>query len=88
MAWYEGRRQNINRISVGIVLERPAHLEPESPVFERQRSALGWLVQQVAARHDLPPDAVVRWLDLAPQRRYAHSQQSLDDITLETVIHW
>jgi hypothetical protein len=88
MAWYEGRRQNINRISVGIVLERPAHLEPESPVFERQRSALGWLVQQVAARHELPPDAVVRWLDMAPQRRYAHSQQSLDDITLETVISW
>jgi hypothetical protein len=88
MAWYEGRRQNINRISVGIVLERPAHLEPHSPVFAKQREALGWLVQQVARRHDLPPGAVVRWLDMAPQRRYAHSQQSLDDITLETVINW
>jgi N-acetyl-anhydromuramyl-L-alanine amidase AmpD len=88
MAWYEGRRQNINRISVGVVLERPAHLEPTNPAYEPQRRALGWLTWHVARRHDLPPGAVVRWLDLAPQRRYAHSQQPLDDITLETVIGW
>jgi hypothetical protein len=62
MAEWRGRRQNINRISLGVVVERgPAGYA------ERSLAALAWLVRALRERHALPPGAVVRWGDLDPR---------------------
>ncbi len=85
MLTYNGRRQNINRISIGIVLERPPDLSADSPAGQRQRCVLGWLIKDIFERYHLGADAVVRWLDMQPDRVADHSSQRLDDVTLETI---
>jgi hypothetical protein len=61
MADWNGRNQNINRISLGMTLERgqggysPALLD-----------ALAWLVRMLRERYQLPATAVLRWSDLDP----------------------
>ncbi len=61
MAEWNGRRQNINRISLGVVVERgPAGYS------DLQLAALAWLIDTLRGRYQLPVDAVVRWSDLDP----------------------
>lgn len=81
MGDFRGRRQNINRISIGVVLARPAGIDPHSTKLDLQRNALGWLLHTLAQQYDLPADAAVRWLDFAPQVDNPHSRQPLDDLT-------
>jgi N-acetylmuramoyl-L-alanine amidase CwlA len=85
MATYDGIWQNLNRISIGVVLERPADTSGESTAYDMQRAALTWLLGELASRHSLAADAVVRWRDLRPDSEHAHSRVPLDDITLEAV---
>lgn len=85
IAIWDGRWQHINQMSIGIVLERPPQIPPQSHTYETQREALRWLVQAVAVRHDLSQGAVVRWLDLAPNQTATHSIQPLADIAIETL---
>lgn len=61
IAEWNGRSQNINRISLGIVLEHGPH-----GYTEGQLEALVWLVEQLRVRYNLPLEAVVRWGDLDP----------------------
>jgi hypothetical protein len=59
---WNGRRQNINRISLGLVAERgPAGYT------EAQLAALVWLVDTLRGRYGLPASAVARWGDLDPR---------------------
>jgi hypothetical protein len=98
MATYRGQRININRISIGVVLERPVPAAPiaaDAPAdaaedYNAQQIALGLLVKDVARRHTLPPAAVVRWHDLTAEHAptYAHSVRPLNDIALSTLIGW
>jgi hypothetical protein len=88
MVGYRGRRINLDRISIGIVLERPPGKPADSADYERQRASLGWLIRDIARRYQLMPAALNRWRSLAPGSQHAHSRQILDDITLETVIDW
>jgi hypothetical protein len=88
MALYSGSKQHINQMSIGVVLERPLDLAPNSSQQEAQRQALGWLVRDIASRYTLSPGAVVRWRDLAPGSVFEHSRQPLDDITLELLFGW
>ena len=60
MADWNGRRQNINRISLGITVEQVGNYPAA------QLAALARLVTTLRARYDLPADAVLRWSDLAP----------------------
>ena len=66
-AWHSGmgtwndRRQNINRISLGITAERELHGYSDTGL-----AALAWLVETLRKRYDLPKSAVVRWSDLDP----------------------
>jgi hypothetical protein len=59
MGLWDGRRQNINRISLGIVVERGA-----DGYAQAQLAALAWLIDTLRARYDLPLEAVVRRDDL------------------------
>src|SRR6266508_2069183 len=60
---WNGRRQNINRISLGVVAERgPAGYS------EAELAALAWLVDTLRGRYDLAADAVARCGDLDPWR--------------------
>jgi N-acetyl-anhydromuramyl-L-alanine amidase AmpD len=59
MAEWNGRRQNINRISIGITLE---HQENYS---QRQLQALAWLVEQLKQRYGLDDLALVGWSQLS-----------------------
>ena len=62
LAEWRGRRQNINRVSLGLAIERgPAgYTEP-------QLRGLAWLAQTLCARYHLPAAAVLRWGDLSPR---------------------
>jgi N-acetylmuramoyl-L-alanine amidase-like protein len=63
MAEWNGREQNINRISLGVVAERgPAGYS------DAQLAALAWLVDTLRGRYQLPVGSVVRWGDLDPRR--------------------
>lgn len=62
MATWRGRTQNINRISLGIVLEQTA-----DGYTQRQLDALTWLVEHLQAQYNVPREAVVRWSDLNPR---------------------
>jgi hypothetical protein len=62
IAIWNGRRQNINRISLGVVAERG----PRGYTAELL-AALAWLCRTLAARYGLPPGAIVRWGDLDPR---------------------
>jgi len=59
MATWGGRRQNINRISLGITAERELHGYSETAL-----AALAWLVKALRKRYGLPKSALVRWSDL------------------------
>jgi N-acetyl-anhydromuramyl-L-alanine amidase AmpD len=59
MGTWNGRRRNINRISLGVVIER----EPAG-YAQAQLAALAWLIDTLRARYDLPFKAVVRRDDL------------------------
>jgi hypothetical protein len=62
MAEWNGRRQNINRISLGVVVERgPAGYS------DAQLATLVWLIDTLRGRYQLPVDAVLRWSDLDPR---------------------
>lgn len=56
---WNGRRQNINRISLGIAAEQGADGYPPA-----QLAALAWLVRTLRERHALPPESVQRASDL------------------------
>jgi N-acetylmuramoyl-L-alanine amidase CwlA len=63
MADWRGRRQNINRVSLGVMLEHgPGGYSDE------QLAALAWLCDTLRERYGLPSEAVVRWGDLDPRR--------------------
>jgi hypothetical protein len=59
MATWNGRRQNINRISVGITAERGVR-----GYTDTQLAALGWLIETLCRRHGIGKAAVMRWSDL------------------------
>jgi len=59
---WNGRRQNINRISLGIVAERG-----RAGYTEAQLAALAWLVDTLRGRYGLTAGAVARWGDLDPR---------------------
>ncbi|GAB4188420.1 MAG: peptidoglycan recognition family protein [Roseiflexaceae bacterium] len=59
---WRGRRQNINRISLGLTIERG----PEG-YSEDSLQALAWLVSTLRQRYNLPPEALVRAGDLNPR---------------------
>jgi hypothetical protein len=61
MGAWNGRRQNINRISLGITVERELHGYSDTGL-----AALAWLVETLRKRHRLAKSAVVRWSDLDP----------------------
>lgn len=56
---WRGRRQNINRISLGITVERGPQGYTEATL-----QALAWLVARLRQRYGLPPEALVRAGDL------------------------
>jgi hypothetical protein len=62
MADWNGRRQNINRISLGIAVERDTNGYTEALL-----AALIWLVDTLRGRYELLPDSVLRWGDLDPR---------------------
>jgi N-acetyl-anhydromuramyl-L-alanine amidase AmpD len=62
MATWGGRKQNINRISIGVTAERG----PDG-YTAAQLDSLTWLVDTLRARNELTSDAVVRWGDLSPR---------------------
>jgi N-acetyl-anhydromuramyl-L-alanine amidase AmpD len=55
MGVWDGRRQNINRISMGVAIERGPN-----GYAQVQLAALAWLVDTLRARYRLPIKAVVR----------------------------
>jgi N-acetyl-anhydromuramyl-L-alanine amidase AmpD len=59
MGVWNGRRQNINRISLGVAAERGPAGYGQAPL-----AALAWLVDTLRARYGLPIEAVVRWGEL------------------------
>ncbi|HEU5102107.1 MAG TPA: N-acetylmuramoyl-L-alanine amidase [Roseiflexaceae bacterium] len=63
MADWNGRNQNINRISLGVTLERGPN-----GYSSAQLDALAWLVRTLRQRYDLPATAVLRWSDLDPSQ--------------------
>jgi hypothetical protein len=83
MAPWEGRTQNLNRISIGVVLERPTDTAVSNTDYDIQRKALGWLLKSLALRHDLAPNALLHWHTTQPRRALAHSTRSLTDIAPE-----
>lgn len=61
MATWSGARRNINRLSLGISLERPpAGYTPAA------LHALAWLLETLRARYDIPVAGVMRWGELSP----------------------
>jgi N-acetyl-anhydromuramyl-L-alanine amidase AmpD len=59
MGVWDGRRQNINRISLGVAIEHGS-----AGYVEAQLAALAWLVDTLRARYGLPIAAVVRQSEL------------------------
>jgi hypothetical protein len=59
MGVWDGRRQNINRISLSVAFERGS-----AGYAQAQLAALAWLVDTLCARYDLPIAAVVRQSEL------------------------
>jgi N-acetylmuramoyl-L-alanine amidase-like protein len=61
MADWNGRRRNINPISLGVTVERDS-----SGYSAALLDALAWLVQTLRVRYELPATSVKRWSDLDP----------------------
>jgi hypothetical protein len=62
MADWNGRRRNINPISLGVTVEHGA-----SGYSTAALDALAWLIQTLRTRHQLPVAAVKRWSELDPK---------------------
>lgn len=62
LAVWNGRQQNINRISIGVIAEQGPHGYPQAEI-----DALVWLVDTLRARYTLDAAAVVRWGALDPR---------------------
>jgi N-acetylmuramoyl-L-alanine amidase len=62
MADWNGRRQNINPISLGVTIEHGA-----SGYSTAALDALAWLLGTLRARYQLPAASVKRWGELDPQ---------------------
>ncbi len=60
MAQWEGAQRNINRISIGIMLERP-----RTGYTDASRRALAWLLARLRTRYSIPASGVVRWGELS-----------------------
>jgi hypothetical protein len=61
MADWNGRRRNINPISLGVTVEHGS-----SGYSTASLDALAWLVGTLRARYELPANAVKRWSELGP----------------------
>ena len=61
MAYWDGAQRNINRSSIGIMLERP-----RSGYTDASRRVLSWLITRLRSRYAIPASGVVRWGDLSP----------------------
>lgn len=61
LALWQGVRRAMNRISIGVLLERPTGSSSRA-----QQETLAAMIALLRERHALPADAVVRWNDLAP----------------------
>lgn len=64
MANWRNRRQNINRVSLGVTLEHD-----RGDYRAAQLDALAWLVSELRTRYDLPAEAVVAWSSAERTRR-------------------
>lgn len=61
MATWRGTRRNMNRLSIGVAVERPS-----GGYTPKQQAALRDLIETLRANYDIPADAVLRWGDLRP----------------------
>lgn len=76
MGAWKGRRQNINRISLGITLEDRGENRSQS-------EALAWLIEQLCERYQLPADAVFTWNEFPEHSRLERFETSLDWLNLK-----
>lgn len=82
-AWHSGlgewggRRQNINRISIGVTLE---HRKGQS--YDAQIGPLRWLLATLRARYDLPPNTVVPWSNFLGRTPLVPPSTALDGLKL------
>ncbi|MEF3274724.1 MAG: peptidoglycan recognition protein family protein [Chloroflexus sp.] len=76
----KGTRYNLNRISIGIALERPVGwpTAQDAGNTDAQVRALRWLLRQLDARYRLDPDAIVLWSSLAGSDEEALAGLPLD----------
>ncbi len=76
----KGTRYNLNRISIGIALERPVGWPTAQGAgnTDAQVRALRWLLRQLDARYRLDPDAIVLWSSLAGSDEEALAGLPLD----------
>jgi len=83
----KGKRVNVNRCSIGIVIEAKATKveEDNASLNQEQKESLSWLLQRLAQKYQLTEEAFVRWLDLE-NRTYRHSLQRLDDLDLAKLL--
>jgi len=73
-AWHAGRGafaafRDVNDVSIGIELVHPGHDFGYRPFAHAQIRALARLLEDLLARHGLPPQAVIGHSDLAPHRK-------------------
>jgi N-acetylmuramoyl-L-alanine amidase CwlA len=76
MATWQGRRRNMNRNSIGIMIERGRR-----GITPKQVAALRDLVSTLRETYAVAADAVLRWSDLVPGRG-----GNLADLSLEAVV--
>lgn len=60
LAVWSGARRNINRISLGVTIERP-----QNGYTSGTLQALAWLIETLRARHGIPVSGVMRWGELS-----------------------
>ncbi len=73
-AWHAGAGSwggagDVNSRSIGIEIANPGPLCGLPPFPARQMAALERLLDDILARHDLPPEAVIAHSDMAPGRK-------------------
>jgi N-acetylmuramoyl-L-alanine amidase CwlA len=76
MGLWKGRRQNINRISIGVTLE-------DQGEKRTQIAALRWLIGQVRERYSLDEDAVFTWDSFPEHSKLESFETSLDWLELD-----